>query len=95
MKVVLHRLARVELIAAAQYLEREARCGANFLESFAIWARQVRQFPESGPVIGHDIRKGLLKRFNYVIAYEIRYDAIRVLYIRHARQQPLDWTRRR
>ena len=69
MKVTLHRLARSELIAAAQYLESEARLGAEFLDAFEAWARQIRQFPRSGPVIGGDIRKGVLQRFNYVIAY--------------------------
>ncbi|HTB62505.1 MAG TPA: type II toxin-antitoxin system RelE/ParE family toxin [Opitutales bacterium] len=95
MKVVLHRLAREELVAAAQYLEAEAGFGADFLDAFETWAQTIRQFPESGPIIGHNIRKGLLLRFHYIIAYEIKYDAIRVLYIRHAKQKTPNWARRR
>ncbi len=67
MKVSFHRLARAELIATAQYLEREARLGAEFLDSFETWARGIAQFPESAPLIGRNIRKGFLPRFNYII----------------------------
>jgi len=94
-KIVLHRLARTELIAAAQYLEAEAGLGADFLAAFEEWAKQIRRFPESGPVIGHHIRKGLMQRFHYIIAYEIRLNEIRVLYIRHAKQKTPDWEKRR
>jgi plasmid stabilization system protein ParE len=85
-KVVLHRRAREELIAAAPYLEEAAGLGAALLDEFDAWQRQVRKFPQSGPLIGPQIRKGILLRFNYVIAYEVRPDEIRVLYLRHAKQ---------
>jgi hypothetical protein len=93
--VVLHRLARAELIAAAKYLESEAGLGGEFLDAFENWERQVGQFPESGPLIGQGMRKGVLLRFNYVIAYEVRPEVVRVLYFRHAKQSKADWTRRR
>lgn len=95
MKISLHRLAREELIAAAQYLEREARLGAEFLDSFEEWARNIERFPESAPLLDRNIRKGVLRRFNYIITYEVDFETIRVLYIRHARQKAHDREARR
>jgi plasmid stabilization system protein ParE len=95
MKVSFHRLARGELIAAANYLERKAGLGAEFLDSFEAWAQNIVRFPESAPLIGRNIRKGVLLRFNYIITYEVGFETIRVLYVRHAKRQTSDWEARR
>ena len=89
MKVSFNRWAEAELIAAARHLEQERRLGAELLEEYESWETKVRQFPESCPEIAPGIRCGYLKRFKYHVTYAIRGDAIRILYVRSARQAPL------
>ncbi len=72
MKVRFHSLAERELIAAALYLDQEAGLGSEFLDEYADWEGLVQAHPESCPEIGVGIRKGLLKRFKYLIGYKIQ-----------------------
>jgi hypothetical protein len=99
MKVRFHPLAERELIAAALYLDTEAGGGAEFLKSYETWEAQVREYPESCPVIGLEVRKGILSRFKYLIGYKIkgsgRSQHIRILYVRHFSQKRDDWTVRK
>ena len=98
MKVRFHPLAQRELISAALYIEQEAQLGSEFLNEYEAWEANIRQFPESCPEIGLGIRKGVLKRFKYIVGYKIkgvdRSRSIRILYIRHAAQDSKDWTAR-
>ncbi|MBC7368994.1 MAG: hypothetical protein H7343_19655 [Undibacterium sp.] len=95
MKVGFNRLAEGELIAAAQYLETEARLGGAFLDVYETWETQVKRFPESCPEIAQGIRCGYLKRFKYHVTYMVRGETIRILYVRSARQASLSaWPRR-
>jgi hypothetical protein len=88
-KVSFNRLTDGELIAAAQYLETEARLGSAFLEAYEKWETQVKRFPESCPEIAPGIRCGYLPRFKYHVTYTVRGENIRILYVRSARQAPL------
>jgi plasmid stabilization system protein ParE len=94
--VVLHPLARQELISAALYLDQQVGLGNAFLDEFDQWQRHIQQFPESCPEVGQGIRKGLLERFSYLIGYKIKGHGkdqyVRILYIRHAAQNRSDWT---
>lgn len=94
MNVAFNRLAEAELISAARYLEAERSLGGAFLDEYAAWEAQVRQFPESCPEIAPGIRCGYLTRFKYHVTYAIRGKTIRILYVRSARQAPLkSWPR--
>lgn len=99
MKVRFHPLAERELIAGALYLDQEAGLGSEFLDAYEAWEANIRKFPDSGPEIGMGIRKGLLKRFKYLIGYKIkgtgRAKHIRILYIRHYSQNRKDWGSRK
>lgn len=95
MIVSFNRVAEQELVAAARHLESEARLGNAFLDEYEMWERQIMRFPESCPEIAPSIRSGFLPRFKYHVTYQVRGEAIRILYIRHARQAPLKtWTRK-
>jgi hypothetical protein len=98
MKVRFHPLAEHELTAAALFLEKEAELGGAFLDAYEAWEAQIREHPESCPEIGMGVRKGILKRFRYLIGYKIkgtgRAKYIRVLYVRHYAQNRKDWTSR-
>lgn len=94
MKASFNRLAEVELITAAHYLQTEAGLGRAFLDEYAAWESRTRQFPLACPEIAPGIRCGFLKRFKYHVTYIVRGDNLRILYLRSARQAPLkDWTR--
>ena len=94
MKVSFNRLAEQELIAAARYLQAEAGLGGAFLDEYQAWETRVKRFPASCPEISPNIRCGFLKRFKYHVTYLVRDDTIRVLYVRHARQERLGhWPR--
>lgn len=94
MKVSFNRLAEQELNAAARYLHEEAGLGHALLAEYEIWETKVAQFPECCPEIAPNIRCGYLRRFKYHITYLVRADAIRILYVRHTRQERLrQWPR--
>lgn len=89
MRVSFNRFAEQELIAAARYLEAEARLGAAFLDEYEAWERQVLEFPKSCPEIAPTIRCGYLARFKYHVTYQVRGEVLRILYLRHTRRAPL------
>ncbi len=89
MKATFQRLAEAELIAAARDLDAKARLGRAFLDEYENWETHIRRFPLACPEIAPGIRCGYLKRFKYHITYRVLPDAIRILYIRSARQSPL------
>jgi hypothetical protein len=72
--------------------------GAGFLEEYENWEIELKAHPEFCPEIGFGIRKGILKRFKYLIGYKIkgtgRSQHIRILYIRHFAQNRKDWNSR-
>jgi len=93
-RATFNRLAAQELIAAARYLQTEANLGGAFLDEYESWEARVLRFPESCPEIAPGIRCGFLKRFKYHVTYTIRGDTLRILYVRHTRQEPLkSWPR--
>lgn len=94
MKATFHRLAEVELIGAARDLDAKAKLGHAFLAEYENWEAQICRFPLACPEIAPGIRCGYLKRFKYHVTYRVLHDAIRILYVRHARREPLrHWKR--
>ncbi|MDP3179544.1 MAG: type II toxin-antitoxin system RelE/ParE family toxin [Spirochaetaceae bacterium] len=94
MKVSFNRLAEQELIAAARYLQQESGLGSALLDEYETWEAKITQFPSSCPEISPNIRCGFLKRFKYHVTYLVRGHTIRILYVRHARQERLKtWPR--
>jgi toxin ParE1/3/4 len=60
-----HPEAQAELIAAAQYFEREAEnLGADFLDFVQRTAVRLVQFPESGRRVGRRLRRVVVPRFS-------------------------------
>ena len=94
MRATFNRLAAQELVAAAQYLQAEAHLGGAVLDEYEAWETRVLRFPGSSPEIAPGIRCGFLKRFKDHVTYTLRGDTLRILYVRHARQEPLtSWSR--
>ncbi len=89
MKATFHREAEAELIAAARDLDAKAKLGHAFLDEYENWETQIRRFPLACHEIAPGIRCGYLKRFKYHITYRVLPGAVRILYVRSARQAPL------
>jgi hypothetical protein len=88
-KATFHRLAEAELIAAARDLDTKAKLGHAFIDEYEDWEVQIRRFPLACHEIAPGIRCGYLKRFKYHVTYRVLSGAVRILYIRSARQEPL------
>jgi plasmid stabilization system protein ParE len=100
-RVELHPEARAEFRSAAVwYDEQQLGLGNEFVaevtrtlariaeasHSYALWPNiKDRAVP---------IRRALVQRFPYAIAFEVHSDQIRVLAVAHAKRRPLYWLAR-
>lgn len=87
-----HRLARHELIEAAEYYEGESPgLGAAFLDAVEACTAAILDHPEAGLAIQREIRRRLVRRFPYAVLYAIEVDSIRVLAVMHCKRRPTYW----
>ena len=101
MRLELHPEARAELRSAALwYDERQPGLGDEFISEIAASLNRVGDAPESYPVWpgtrseGPVIRKATIRRFPYVIAFELHEQHVLVLAVAHAKRRPLYWLTR-
>ena len=101
MRVELHPDARAELRAAALwYEERRFGLGDEFIDEVSLTLTRIAAMPASFPVwpgtstatVG--IRRALISRFPYAIAFELNSAHILVLAIPHSKRRPLYWLAR-
>jgi hypothetical protein len=97
-RIELHPEAQSEIRSAALwYEERRAGLGDEFIEEVSKGLWRVEQSPASFPVwpgTGESlvpIRKVVLGRFPYLIAFEVRLNQAFVLAVAHANRRPLYW----
>ncbi len=96
MRLLYHPLAAQEISdAAAFYESKAAGLGATFLEQIDAAAEMLSRDVHRWPLIEHDIRRIMLKRFPFGIYFRISDDAVRVLTLKHHRQHPGYGMRRR
>lgn len=98
MQVDLLPEAEAELQAAAVwYDERRAGLGDEFVQEVSAALIRIGQGPGAYPQWpGTEnselvVRKAPVRRFPYLIAFEIRADLARVLAVAHAKRRPLYW----
>jgi hypothetical protein len=96
-----HPEAVGELRAAAfWYDERRAGLGDEFTDEVNKLGRQIAASPATYPIwpglsgSQATIRRALVDRFPYVIAFEVREQSIFILAVAHAKRRPLYWARR-
>jgi toxin ParE1/3/4 len=95
--LIFHPLAERELIAAARFYEIHARgLGADFIRQAERTLAEVLAHPTAGsPIVGSTIRRRLMRRFPFVIVYEVDADNISIIAVMHLRRRPAYWKRRR
>lgn len=87
-----HRLARRELIEAAEYYDRESPgLGAAFLDAVEACVSEVIEHPDAGTTIHEDVRRRLVGRFPYGVLYVAEGHSIRVLAVVHSKRRPMYW----
>ena len=98
MKLVLLAEAEAELEdAAVWYDERSPGLGDELLDDIQRGLQMIRETPEtwprwpSTPARIPPIRRFVLERFPYAVAYQVHPDFIAVLAIAHVKRRPLYW----
>lgn len=76
------------------YEERRPGLGAEFVQSLEVCIAQIERNPEIWPCVDGDTRRGQLRRFPYVVYYEVHEDEILVLAVWHGRRDPEGWKER-
>lgn len=87
-----HRLARRELIEAAEYYDGESPgLGTAFLDAVETGVAEILEHPEAGTPIHENVRRRLIPRFPYGILYVVEGGAVRVLAVMHVKRRPMYW----
>ena len=101
MRLELHPEARAELRSAALwYDERRAGLGDEFIAEVSATLDRIGDAPDSYPQWPRTraadplIRKAIIQRFPYVIAFEKHKRHVLVLAVAHAKLRPLYWLTR-
>ena len=101
MRVELHPEAHMKLRAAAVwYDERRPGLGDEFIAEVSSVLDRIGEVPAPFPVwpgtsaAPVSIRKAVVNRFPYVIAFEVHAEHALVLAIPHAKRRPLYWLTR-
>lgn len=76
------------------YEERRASLGAAFVQRLEACVAQIERNPEIGALVDGATRRAHLRRFPYVIYYELLEDDILVLAVWHGRRDPEAWQAR-
>ena len=91
-RVIISRVAKMDIkVAARWYDDHVPRLGAKFLAAVDEAVAQVRQFPESGPLLYRTLRGVLLQTFPYTLLYVYDPGRVRVVGVIHWRRDPEVW----
>lgn len=94
-RVSYHRLARRELIEAAQFYDSESPgLGSAFLDEVERCTQAIVDYPEAGQLVIGATRRRLVLRFPYALLYSIKQDRLRVLAVMNLKRRPLYWVGR-
>jgi toxin ParE1/3/4 len=94
-RLIISRVAKMDTDDAARWYDaRAAGRGDEFLADVDDAIAQLRQFPESGPLVYRRLRGLLLQKFPYTLFYVYEPGRIRVLGVIHWRRDPEVWQAR-
>lgn len=101
-RVVLHPEARSELRRAALwYDEQSPGLGDEFVAEVSAVLHRIGEAPrsfapwlEAFAASGEPIRRAVVHRFPYVVAFEVHPEEVLVLAVAHGKRRPLYWLRR-
>ncbi len=76
------------------YETQQPGLGAEFTRSLEVCMAQIERTPEMYRRVDHGTRRGHLRRFPYVVYYEIEGDDVLILAVWHNRRDPDSWRER-
>ncbi len=88
----LHEQAEQELWDAMDYYdEKRKQLGQEFAQELRAIMKTVWEHPARFPTVKDNIRKAVVKKFPYIIIFEIQEDTVFVLAIFHTSRNPDSW----
>lgn len=94
--IVIHDDAVIEVEEAAIYYEeRRPGLGLEFVAAIDRIVLDIGENSERFPAWRQSWRRGLLRRFPFVVFFEIEEDRVSVLAVAHAKRHPGYWVARR
>lgn len=94
-RVVVDEGAREDLVVAVRWYRSQRReIGAEFLQAVAAAVEMIAAAPERWQPIGDGYRRYVLRRFPYVVIYEIEQGRVIITAIAHGRRSPGYWRER-
>lgn len=76
------------------YDEQQPELGAEFLHSVEASFARIERAPELYSAVDEETRRAPVRRFPFVIYYEIEPDAIVIYAVWHYRRDPQGWRQR-
>ena len=91
----IHPEAEAELQQAFEFYEQQAEgLGGDFLDEVdRVWT-DIRALPASGSPSAEGLRRSVLRRFPFVVFYEVQAEHIVVWAVAHQRRRPQYWRSR-
>jgi plasmid stabilization system protein ParE len=80
--------------AYAWYEERRPGLGEEFLSCVDACLEAIRRTPEMHAVVHENYRRGLVRRFPYVVFYEYARETVTVYGVFHTSRDPGKWRQR-
>lgn len=88
LQIIIHPAADQEIIHASAYLEEQREgFGYLFLDSLQNALEHIGTYPLSMQIKSGSMRELHIKRFNYVVVYEIHMDQLHVYHVVHSSRQ--------
>lgn len=90
-----HQVASAEFNEAAGYYDAEHRgLGSLFVDAVVAAISQVREHPNSCPVLRDRNRRMLVNGFPYSVVYSFVLGHVRILAVAHHSRRPYYWSER-
>ena len=94
-RVVLRPEAEADLLQARDWYGKEgSELAEAFADSFEEIIARIEAMPKLYAVALHNLRRGKLRRFPYLIYYRVLSDRIEVIGVLHGSREPLLWQER-
>jgi plasmid stabilization system protein ParE len=88
-------VAQSELDDAIDYYEDQSSgLGFEFADEVEHALARINHYPQAWSSLSSRVRRCLVKRFPYLVIYEIRGESIVVVAIQHHHQKPENWRTR-
>ena len=94
-RLVVRAVAGADITGAALWYEqRSPGLGTEFLRAADVTLAEIARMPERFPLVYHESRRALLRRFPYAVYFVASPELVSVVACMHARRDPRRWEER-